>query len=363
MGSEERSDRRSGVLQPRTVFLRRDRWFQVLSTKKGAKRTMQTPAICAALVAMLISWSAQDRAARGETRQGQLPSFRKSVNIVNVFLTVRDHHGTLLTNLSKDEFEVLENGRPQTIKYFSAETNLPLTLGLLIDTSGSTERMLTTEKVAAANFLRQVITEKDLAFIISFDTSVDLLQDLTSDVQLLRGGLDRAKINVGGGSGGIPGLGQQPVPASRHKDALLYDATYLASYEVLGKQVGRKALTILTDGNGKGSKLKLKDAIEAAQKADAICYVLLLSDPQIGPANAVDMRELTEQTGGRVIEVTRPDKIGDALAQISSELRSQYGLGYAPEDTKRDGSFRKIEIKSKSKYTVQARKGYYAPSS
>src|SRR5215472_6820701 len=316
-----------------------------------------------ALITLLLTLSSLGQDTGQVTnQQGQLPTFRKNVNVVNVYFTVKDHHGALIPSLSKEEFEVLENGKQQSIKYFSAETNLPLTLGLLIDSSGSMQRMLPEEKVVAADFLRQVITPKDLAFVISFDISVDLLQDLTSDAHLLRSGLDRARINVGGGSGGIPGLGQGPVPISHPKGTLLYDAVYLASDEGLGKQVGRKAMVILTDGVDEGSRLKLRDAIEAAQKADVICYVLLLSDPQYGSDMGV-MRQLTEQTGGRAIEVNNPKKIGAAFTQISNELRSQYSLGYSPEDAKRDGTFRKIDVKSKKDYKVQARKGYYAPSS
>jgi VWFA-related protein len=323
---------------------------------------MRTSVYCT-LFTLLLALPVPGQTSSQQTdQQGNLPTFRKNVNVVNVFFTVKDHHGALVPNLNKDQFQVLENGKPQTIKYFSAESNLPLTLGLLIDSSGSMQRMLEQEKVVAADFLRQVITEKDLAFVISFDINVDLLQDLTSDVHLLRAGLEQAKINIGGGSGGIPGLGQGPVPISHPKGTLLYDAVYLASDEILGKQVGRKAMVLLTDGEDEGSKLKLRDAIEAAQKADAICYVLLLHDPQY-PVGYGEMKDLTEATGGRVIEVNRPDKIGSAFAQISSELRSQYSIGYTPDDDKRDGTFRKIEIKSKDGYKVQARKGYYAPKS
>src|SRR5215471_10864202 len=256
---------------------------------------MRTLAKCTVLLALIFPLSSVGQTGDQPTdQQGQIPTFRKNVNVVNVFFTVKDHHGALQPNLTKDEFEVLEDGKPQPIKYFSAETNLPLTLGLLIDSSGSMQRMLPEEKVVAADFLRQVITEKDLAFVISFDISVDLLQDLTSDVHLLRSGLDRARINVGGGSGGIPGIGQGPIPISHPKGTLLYDAVYLASDEMLSKQVGRKAMIVVTDGNDEGSRLKLRDAVEAAQKADAICYVLLLHDPQYGPPGSGEMRQLTE---------------------------------------------------------------------
>jgi VWFA-related protein len=309
-----------------------------------------------ALVVLLMPLSGPGQRSQQET---ELPSFRKTINVVNIFFTVRDNYGAFVPNLSKDEFEVLENGKPQTLKYFSGETNLPMTLGLLIDTSDGMRRMLPTEKLVAADFLPQVITEKDLGFIINFDISVNLRQDLTSDIHLLRAGLDQAKIKVGGGD--LSERSQGPVPAS-NPNVLLYDAVYLASSEILGKQVGRKAMVILTQGNDKGGRLKLRDAIEAAQKADAICYVLLLIDPQF-PSDVGDMRQLTEQTGGRVIEVQTPNKIGDAFRQISIELRSQYSLGYSPEDTRRDGTFRKIEIKSKRGHRVRARRGYYAPSS
>ena len=322
---------------------------------------MRTPVISTMLLALLLPLpGAGQSASSGKEQQDENPTFRKNVNVVNVFFTVKDHHGALIPNLSKDAFEISENGKPQAIKYFSAEANLPLTLGLLIDSSGSMQQMLPEEKIVAADFLRQVITEKDLAFVISFDISVDLLQDLTSDVHLLRSGLEKARINVGGGSGGFPGAGQGPVPISHPKGTLLYDAVYLASDDVLSKQVGRKAMVIFTDGVDQGSRLKLRDAIEAAQKADTICYVLLLSDPRYGSDAAV-MRQLAEQTGGRVIEINNPNKIGKAFTEISNELRSQYSLGYSPDNQTRDGSFRKIEIKSKEGHKVQARKGYYAP--
>ena len=300
--------------------------------------------------------------SQDNAQQEQTPTFRKSVNVVNVFFTVKDKHGALVPDLNKDNFEIFENGKPQAIKYFAAESNQPLTLGILIDSSGSMLRMLPEEKIVAGDFLRQVITEKDLAFIISFDISVDLLQDLTNDVHLLRAGLEKAHINVGGGSSGIPGAGQGPVPISNPKGTLLYDGVYLAADDVLGKQVGRKAMVVLTDGVDQGSKVKLRQAIEAAQKADVICYVLLLSDPQYGSDYGV-MHDLAEQTGGRIITVDRPDKIGKAFTEISNELRSQYSIGYTPDNDKHDGTFRKLEIKSKGGHKIQARKGYYSPTS
>lgn len=293
-------------------------------------------------------------------QQGKEPVFRKNVNLVTVYFTVKDKHNALAPNLTQDMFQLTEEGKPQTIKYFSAETNQPLTLGILIDSSGSMQNMLPEEKIVGGDFLRSVITDKDLAFILSFDISVDLLQDLTSDVHQLNRGLEKAKINVGGGSGGVPGIGQGPIPISHPKGTLLYDGIFLASDEMLSKQVGRKAIVVLTDGVDQGSRERLKDSIEAAQKADAICYILLISDPRYG-SDPHDMSQLAEQTGGRMITVNNPNKLGDAFKQISSELRSQYSIGYSPSDPKHDGSFRKIELKAKD-YKIQARKGYYAPT-
>lgn len=298
-----------------------------------------------------------------EQQEQQPPVFRKNANLVNIFFTVKDKHGKLVPDLKKDEFEVLEDGKPQTIKYFAANSNQPLTLGILVDSSGSMQHMLPTEKIVAGDFLRQVLTDKDLAFVESFDVSADLLQDLTSDVHLLRAGLQRARINDagGGGAAGIPGIGQGPVPVSRPKGTLLYDGVYLASDEILSRQVGRKAVVVLTDGVDQGSQTRLKEAIEAAQKADVICYVLLISDPMYG-GDSHDMGMMAEQTGGRIITVNHPDKLQKAFAEISDELRSQYSIGYTPANEKADGTFRKIEIKSKDKYKIQARKGYYAPA-
>lgn len=312
-------------------------------------------------VALLFAWPglAQETTSPGGA-QDQIPTFRKNVNLVNVFFTVKDKHGALIPNLAKDQFDVMEEGKPQTIKFFTAENNLPLTLGIMIDSSKSMERMLPEEKVVAADFLRQVLRDKDLAFVISFDISVDLLQDLTSDIHLLRTGMDKARINIGAGGGGFPGIGQGPFPVSNPKGTLLYDAVYLGSNDILSNQVGRKAMILLTDGVDQGSQMKLRDALEAAQKADVICYVLLMFDPRYG-SDMSDMSHLADQTGGRAISVGNPDKLGKAFTEISNELRSQYSLGYTPTNEKHDGTFRRIEVKSKDGYKIQARKGYYAP--
>jgi VWFA-related protein len=294
--------------------------------------------------------------------QEKVPTFRKNVTVVTVLFTVKDKHGALVPNLPKDEFQLFDEGKPQTIKYFSALSDQPLTIGLLIDSSYSMNRTLPEEKIVAGGFLQKVLTPKDLAFVISFDVSVDLLQDMTTSMHLLRSGLDKAKINTN--TVGMSPMGQPgPVPTASgsNKGTLLFDAAYLASDEILSRQSGRKAMIILTDGDDVGSKMRLKDAIEAAQKADVISYVLLITDPGF-PSNYGDMKQLCEQTGGRVIEVRSPDKMSKAFDEIAAELRSQYSLGFSPDNPTNDGRFRRLEVKSKDGYKVQARKGYYPPN-
>jgi VWFA-related protein len=292
-------------------------------------------------------------------------TLKVNVNVVQLFFNVKDKHGALIPNLTKADFEVNEDGKPQTVKYFTAETNLPLTLGIMIDASGSQRNVIDMEKEVGGAFLRQVLTDKDEAFVISFDISVDLLQDFTRDVHRLQAALNKAKVNVDYTSGGIPGMGGGPVPQHNSPGTLLYDAVYLSAHDMLAKEVGRKAMVLLTDGQDEGSRLKIQDAIEAAQKADSIVYVLLCADRGFyggfGYSGESEMRRLTEQTGGRVINVgNKFDKLREAFDQIAAELRSQYNIGYTPTNIKLDGTYRKLEIKNKQNYKIQARAGYYA---
>jgi VWFA-related protein len=291
-------------------------------------------------------------------------TFKVDVNVVNIFFNAKDRRGALMPQLKKEDFQVFEDGQKQTIKYFAAETNLPLTLGLLIDTSGSQERVLPMEQQVGSEFLREVLREKDMAFLMNFDVNVELVQDFTSSARELRRGFERVKINTGGGGGGVPGLGGGPIPISNPRTTALYDAIYLAGREKLSREVGRKAMIIFTDGEDYGSRVKIQEAIEAAQKADAICYVLLIADSGFygssGYSGAGNVKRIAEETGGRVIDVgNNQKKLKEAFDQISSELRSQYSIGYTPTNSKRDGTYRKIEIKAKDAKT-QARKGYYA---
>ena len=334
------------------------------------KRSTVAGACCRALVCLallaLMPRALPAQAPQDDQNEGSVGTLKVQVDVVNVFFNVKDKHGLLIPNLTKDDFEILEDGKPQTIKYFAAETEQPLTLGMLIDTSPSQSRVLPMEQEVGAAFLNQVLRKKDMAFLISFDADVDLLQDFTNDARELRVALNRTRIGGGSPQGGvsrIPGVGQGPIPAGRDACCThLYDAVYLAAKDRLSTEVGRKAMIILTDGEDEGSKLKPREAMEAAQKADTMVYVLLIADRGMYQGfGAGEMKKLAEETGGRVIEVgNKLEKLKQAFDQISAELRSQYNLGYTPANTRHDGSYRKIELKSKQAYRVQARRGYYA---
>src|SRR6266851_4448915 len=298
--------------------------------------------------------------------QAPVATFKTNVDVVQLFFNVKDKKGGLIPNLPKDNFQVFEDGKPQTIKYFASESNLPLTLGILIDSSGSQERVLGMEQEVGGAFLSQILRDKDMAFVMDFNIGVSLLQDFTNSARRLKAALNSVKINNGGQVGSLPGMGGGPIPTTGvPRGTLLYDAVYLASHDEMAQQVDRKAMILLTDGEDQGSQYKIKDAIEAAQKADTIVYVLLCADRGFygfgGYSGDSEMKKLTSETGGRVIEVgNKTEKLKAAFDQISQELRSQYGIGYVPTNPTKDGKFRKIEIRSKDGSKIQSRSGYFA---
>ena len=309
-----------------------------------------------------------DQNRQDQDQDQSAATLKVNVNVVQLFFNVKDKRGALIPNLTKNDFQIFEDGKPQTIKYFSAESQLPLTLGILIDSSASQERVLTMEQEVGGAFLGQILRDKDMAFVMDFNIGVSLVQDFTSSARRLKAALNSVKINSGGQAvvSGLPGQGGGPVPTiGQPKGTLLYDAVYLASHDEMGQQVDRKAMILLTDGEDQGSQYKLRDAIEAAQKADTIVYVLLCADRGFygfgGYSGDSEMKRLTAETGGRLIEVgNKTDKLKQAFDQISQELRSQYNIGYVPTNSVKNGGFRKVQIKSKEGYKIQARSGYFA---
>lgn len=300
-----------------------------------------------------------------------MATLKVNVNLVDLFFTVKDKNGELVPHLTKNDCTVSEDKVPQTLKSFVAETDQPLTLGILLDTSGSQERVLPLEQDAGSQFLSRVLRAKDQAFLVSFDVDVDLLQDFTNSPRLLSHAMAKAEINTAGGNGagGIPGAGGGTIPTvGDPKGTLLYDAINLAANEKLNQEIGRKAMIILTDGEDEGSRTKIGEAIAAAQKSNVIIYVILIADRgfyggfSMGYSGYSAAKRLSDETGGRLIDVgNNGKKLEVAFQQIEDELRTQYVASYTPTNTKLDGSFRHIAIQCQGDgLKAQVRRGYYA---
>ena len=379
------------------------------------------PALFLAAATMVFNLAAAQSGDGAHTKNASENSADQSVTtmsvqvkVVNVLATVRDKHGKIINNLTKDDFTLSEDGRPQTIRYFSRETDIPLTLGLLVDTSMSQRRVLGEERSASQSFLTQMLREdKDKAFVIHFDREVELLQDLTSSHEKLRVSLESLDTpqfsrtsgggypGGGGGGGGYPGGGGSGGGSGRHHGGgtLLYDSVYLASDELMAKQEGRKAVILLTDGVDMGSKETLDEAIESAQRANTVVYSILFKDdeaygngggfgragisipgmggPGMGrggmgrgggrrvPEQHADgkkvLERISKETGGRMFEVSKKEPVDQIYTQIEEELRNQYSLGYTPDrGNAAEPGYHKIQVAARQKdLVVQARDGYY----
>ena len=290
-------------------------------------------------------------------------TFRQNVNLVSLYFDVRDKKNLLIPHLTRDDCQVFEDKQPQKLKNFVAEVDQPLTLGILLDTSGSQTNVLPLEQQTGSEFLKRILREKDQAFLVSFDVDIDLLSDFTSNPSALARDMQKAQINVGFGGTG-------PLPTGTPRGTLLYDAVVEAAHDKLAGETGRKAMILLTDGEDEGSQAKLKDAIEAAQKANSMVYVLLIADRgfyggyTIGYSGDYLMHQLADQTGGRLINVgNNGKKLEAAFQQIEDELRTQYVASYTPTNAKTDGTYRKVDIQCRQRdeaLKVQSRKGYYA---
>ena len=337
---------------------------------------------------------APQQQAQPTPQQAPQPKIAVEVKTVSVLATVRDKHGNIVSNLTKDDFVLEEDGRPQSIDYFARESDLPLRLGLLVDTSLSQRKVLEQERSASYSFLDHLLREnKDLAFVIHFDREVELLQDFTPSRPKLQAALqslqtpqfDADRAGGGGGGGGYGGGGGR---GSGHRGGgtLLYDAIYLAADELMAKQQGRKALIILSDGVDHGSKESLRTAIETAQRADTVVYSILFKDeegyghqggfgmggPYGGgrhgggrypqeerPDGKKILEQVSKATGGRLFEVSKKETVDKIYSEIEEELRNQYSLGYTPDKNAGPG-YHKIRLTTKQKeLVVQARDGYY----
>ncbi|MGO9517840.1 MAG: VWA domain-containing protein [Candidatus Korobacteraceae bacterium] len=338
-----------------------------------------------------------------------VPTFSSDVKVVSVLATVRDKHGQIVNNLTKDDFKLQQDGQPQTIHYFAKETDLPLTLGLLVDTSMSQRRLIDQERTASYSFLNNLMRpDKDKAFVIHFDWDVELLQDTTDSRQKLEAALDKldnphfgsggggGSQSGGGGGGGYPGGGGGGGGHHMSGGTDLYDAVFLASDEIARKLKGRKALIILSDGVDTGSKVSLDRAIETAQRSDTLVYSILYADPDAyghqgypgggmgrhggwgGPGGGMGrpggsypqashpdgkkvLERISRETGGRFFEVSKKQPIDQIYTQIEQELRNQYSLGYTPDKAVTGSGYHKINLTTTNKdLIVQTREGYYA---
>jgi VWFA-related protein len=322
------------------------------------------------------------------------------VKVVSLLATVRDKHGQIINNLSKDDFSLEEDGHLQSIKYFARDTDLPLKMGLLVDTSMSTLKALPDERSASSTFLDQVVREeKDSAFVIHFDRQVELLQDLTSSKPKLASATEQIEpsqrsdeASSGGSPSGFPGAGRGGHHHFGGGGTLLYDAIFLASDELMQKQQGRKALILLTDGEDRGSKTSLASAIESAQRADTLVYCIYFKGEESGnfggfggrggwnrggmggprgggrggyPQESHEdgkkvLERIAKETGGRMFEISKKQPIDQVYSQIEQELRNQYSLGYTPDRNGTTSSYHKVRLAAKDKSDiVQTRDGYY----
>ena len=346
----------------------------------------------------------QPREAPPPPREDAPPTIRVDVELVNLLFNVHQKRGgELAPNLNKEDFTVFENGVQQAISRFSRDTNLPLTLGMLVDVSGSQRNLIEIERDAASSFFSNVIEKSDEAFLIAFGRDTLLLQDFTGSVPKLLDALNGLKgdtMNAGqagqGGQrqgGGYPGSPFPPLggggrgryPGGRGggggrsagqgqsrfggKGTLFFDAVYLASGEELGNKSGRKALVLITDGDDRGSYYSCSQAIEGAQRANAMIYSIyyvdqhsfaqrLSNEPKRGP---VDLKRMSDETGGRVFTVDKNHTLQGIFKELQDEMRSQYSIAYNSTNRERDGEFRRVEIRPANvAFEVQARLGYYA---
>jgi len=288
----------------------------------------------------------------------QADAIRIGVPLVNIYATVVDKRNVNVPNLDQSDFKIFEDKVEQKIAFFSHEKTLPLSIGLLIDTSGSEEYMINAEQDAAIQFLHRILQEGDKAFVVAFDADAVMLSNWTNDLEALEHAIDRAEVGMGGANKLKPGQFSPYRGGTR-----LYDTIYTAAVKKMAGETGRKALIILTDATDQGSYIDLKQAVESAQRADTLVQLLVVYDKK-GNADFDAAKHLAEDTGGRAIDVVNQNRLQKAFDQISDELRTEYSLGYYPTNENTDGKYRqlKLELTSK-KYKIFTRKGYYARKS
>ena len=278
-----------------------------------------------------------------------------NARMVAVAAVAYDPEGRLVGGLTKDDFTLTEDGKPQTIRYFNRDGDLPLTIGLMVDTSGSQMPYAEEERRASATFLQEMMTRPtDRAFLERFDSLALLLQPMTSDVATLQSSLRLLTAPI-------------PAPKSSRGGTLLFDAICATTEKVVSKEAGRRAIVILTDGDDDGSSNTVASAIRDAQLADVAIYSVLYTPEAVGQSSGgyssgmAAMQQISDATGGRLFIVTEGQTIEHIYAEIEADMRDQYRIGYTPPPSA-PNRYHRIELKSRDiDLTVQAPAGYYTP--
>jgi len=312
--------------------------------------------------------------SRDELPQDSDEVVKFDTNLTNIFFTAADKNKRFISDLKAEDIRVLEDGQPQEIFTFQTNIDLPLSLAILIDTSASEERTLPDEKAAARAFLENVLRPvKDEAAIVSFTGETTLEQGFTGNVERLRRAIDRVEFVPPSGyiGGGVVVNGTPPISGTNQSLAgstAIWDAVWATSEELISASAEntRRAIILLTDGDDTSSRMKIHDAIERAQKADALIYAIGIGDRYTFNVDEGSLRKIAEQTGGRAYFPKHERDLRDAFAQIQRDLREQYLVAYSPSNKTRDGSYRRIEIQlvnpalRQQNLKLNYRSGYFA---
>ncbi|MFN0119335.1 MAG: VWA domain-containing protein [Blastocatellia bacterium] len=288
---------------------------------------------------------------------------RVGTQLINVLFSVSDKQNRYINDITKEEITVLEDGKPQQIFTFKKETDLPLTMALLVDVSGSEKYVLPLLKEAGLRFFSNVMRQgKDTAGVVKFERDVTLIESLTSNPQRLKRGLEKVSY-VEPPPSGVFG-GSTPPINSGSGGTSMFDAVVATAHDLLAGEAGRKTMILLTDGEDTTSRMKIADAINDALRAEASVYAIGIGDPGFGGVNKGVLNKLCEATGGRAYFPQHPSDLDRAFAELEQDLRQQYLLAYEPEAILADGGFRKIEIRvgaARKEPRIRHRRGYYAP--
>lgn len=300
---------------------------------------------------------------KAEEPQEEEQGVRLGTQLVTVPFNVTDKTNHYINDLKKEDLEILEDNKPQGVFSFERQTDLPITIAMLIDISGSQEYTLPYEKAAGQRFLQKVLRpQKDLAAIVSFEGDTELVQNLTQDMNKLSRALDSVQIPVTGAT--VGGIGGTPPinGGSRVGGTSLYDAIYAVSADLLSREAGRRVIILLTDGQDTTSRIKMREAIERTWRNEVIVYSIGIGDRSYG-IDSGTLKKIASETGGRAFFPRNEEDLDKAFRMIDEDLRSQYIVSYEPSNEAKDGSFRTIQMKVKNRkeLTVRHRRGYFAP--